>query len=119
MNGCGPLPFAATPRVAHLGLLWTGSTDQVQALMPATASIPIVFAGANNPFGSGVIASYARPGGNVTGTSRTGAGSLGPKLLDLLRQLTPGLTRVAVVFEQWNQGEVNDWYAVQAAAQSI
>lgn len=100
-------------------VLLAGSTDVVQALTRATDSIPIVFAAINDPVGIGLVASFARPGGNVTGTSRTGVGSLGPKLLDLLRQLLPELARVAVVFELANAGEVNDWHSVQAVAPSI
>jgi putative ABC transport system substrate-binding protein len=59
-----------------------GATDTAQVLLRATNSIPIVFAGLVDPVGAGLIASYARPGGNAAGTSRTGAGSLGPKLLE-------------------------------------
>jgi ABC transporter substrate binding protein len=69
--------------------------------------------------GTGLITSYAQPGGNVTGTSRsTISGSVGPKLLDLLRQVIPGLSRVAVVYEMWSPSGVLDWHAIQAAAQS-
>jgi putative ABC transport system substrate-binding protein len=68
------------------------------AFMHATNSIPIVFGGVADPVGVGLIASFARPGGNVTGTSRATGGTLTRKKLDLLRQLLPGLVRVAVVF---------------------
>src|SRR5262249_41415101 len=71
-----------------------------------------------DPVGLGLIASYARPGGNVTGTSRV-VGSLGPKLLDLLRQLVPRLARVAVVFDLSGPPFENDWQAIQATAQSL
>jgi putative ABC transport system substrate-binding protein len=67
-------------------LLLTGTTEVVQALMRASDAIPIVFAGATDPIGAGIIASYAHPGGNVMGTTRTPGSSLHPKLLDLLRQ---------------------------------
>jgi putative ABC transport system substrate-binding protein len=101
-------------------VLFGSSTDVIQAYMRASDSIPIVFANATDPVGNGLITSYARPGGNVTGTSRTAVGSsLGPKLLDLLRQLVPGLARVAVVFELWMPSQVNDAQAVQTAAQSV
>src|SRR5262249_52270651 len=99
-------------------VLLAGAADTTEALMRATESIPIVFAGLIDPVGSGLIASYARPGGNVTGTTRTSAGSLGPKQLDLLRQLVPGLARVAVVVELRDPSYENDWQAVQRAADS-
>jgi putative ABC transport system substrate-binding protein len=113
------LALAAELVASKLEVIVAGSTDVVQALMHATGSIPIVFAGATDPVGSGVIATFARPGGNVTGTSRTGPVSLGPKLLDLLRQFVPGLARVAVLFELRDPASVNDWRAIQAAAQSV
>jgi putative ABC transport system substrate-binding protein len=86
-----------------------------------TDSIPIVFAGLADPVGLGLIASYARPGGNVTGTSRTAAdaGTLTGKQLDLLRQLLPGVARVAVAFNPVIPGAVSDVRDVQAVAQSL
>jgi putative ABC transport system substrate-binding protein len=94
-----------------------GNTEIVTALKRATDSIPIVFLAISDPVGSGLIASYARPGGNVTGTSRTAGSTLGPKLLELLRQLVPGLARVAVVFEPASPAGVIEFRDIQAAAQ--
>jgi|SRR5579872_1204779 len=68
------------------------------AAKQATSTIPIVMTSAGDPLGSGLIASLARPGGNVTGLSLM-APDLGGKRLELLRQIVPGLARVAVV---WN-----------------
>jgi putative tryptophan/tyrosine transport system substrate-binding protein len=88
-------------------ILLTGTPEVVQAFMRASNSIPIVFAGANDPIGAGIIASYAQPGGNVTGTSRTPGASLGPKLLDLLRSTHPractGRGSVRSVAYAWNE----------------
>src|SRR5499427_1053433 len=64
----------------------------------ATSTIPIVMAAAGDPLGSGLVASLARPGGNVTGMSLM-APDLGGKRLELLKELLPGLARVAVL---WN-----------------
>jgi putative tryptophan/tyrosine transport system substrate-binding protein len=100
-------------------VLLAGATDTAQALIRATGSIPIVFAALTDPVSSGIVASYARPGGNATGTSKTAGGSLAPKLLELLRQVVPGLARVAVVFELANASEVNDWDAIQVTASSV
>jgi putative ABC transport system substrate-binding protein len=83
----------------------------------ASESIPIVMLAVADPVRSGPIASYARPGGNVTGTSRSTGTSLGVKLLDLLRQLVPGLARVAVVFEPVHLASKDDIRDIAAAAQ--
>ena len=64
----------------------------------ATSAIPIVMAAAGDPLGSGLVASLARPGGNVTGMSLM-APDLGGKRLELLKELLPRLARVAVL---WN-----------------
>jgi len=64
----------------------------------ATSTIPIVMAGAGDPVGSGLVASLARPGGNVTGTSLM-APDLAGKRLEMAKDLLPGVSRVAVL---WN-----------------
>ena len=64
----------------------------------ATSAIPIVMANAGDPLGSGLIASLAQPGGNVTGMSLM-APDLGSKRLELLKEVVPQLSRVAVI---WN-----------------
>ena len=64
----------------------------------ATSTIPIVMMSADDPVGSGLVASLARPGGNVTGMSLM-APDLGGKRLELLKELLPGISRVAVL---WN-----------------
>jgi putative tryptophan/tyrosine transport system substrate-binding protein len=69
-------------------------TVAVVGAKQATSVIPIVFAVAGDPVGSGLIASLARPGGNVTGLSNQQA-DLGAKRLELLREVVPGLHRVA------------------------
>jgi ABC-type uncharacterized transport system substrate-binding protein len=68
----------------------------VRTLMQATSDIPIVFAIALDPIGSGLVTNLARPGGNVTGLSRQST-DLGPKRLELLRELVPGLRRLAIM----------------------
>jgi putative ABC transport system substrate-binding protein len=71
-------------------------TPAVRAAMGATRTIPIVMAPAGAPLQSGFVESLARPGGNVTGLSAMDA-EIGGKRLQLLRELMPGLTRVAVL----------------------
>jgi putative ABC transport system substrate-binding protein len=71
------------------------------AAMQATSTIPIVFATAGDPVGSGIVASLARPGGNVTGLSSQMPDVAG-KRLELLRQIVPGLHRLAVLADTDN-----------------
>ena len=68
----------------------------VAAAKQATREIPIVMFGAGDPVGSGLVASLTRPGGNVTGTSSTTA-ELGPKTLEVVREIIPSVRRVAVL----------------------
>jgi putative tryptophan/tyrosine transport system substrate-binding protein len=74
----------------------THNTPPVLAAKQATSSIPIVFATAGDPVGTGVVASLARPGGNVTGLS-SGATDVVGKRLELLREIVPGLRRLAIL----------------------
>jgi putative ABC transport system substrate-binding protein len=67
------------------------------ALQQATRTIPIVFAVVNDPVGQGFIASLARPGGNITGFTFLEY-SMVAKALDMLKQVAPGVTRLAVMF---------------------
>jgi putative ABC transport system substrate-binding protein len=66
------------------------------ALKKATSTIPIVMTTGTDPVGSGLIASFARPGGNVTGLTSV-TGELGGKLLDLLKEVVPKLTRAGIL----------------------
>src|SRR6266436_2326204 len=78
----------------HVIVAW--QTPTVQAAKQATRDIPIVMASAGDPVGTGLVASLARPGGNVTGSSST-ATELAQKNLELLRELLPSLRRVALL----------------------
>lgn len=77
-----------------LDLVVGSATPAVQALRAATRRMPIVMATAADPVGSGLVASLARPGGNVTGVSAN-LTTMVPKQLQLLTELLPGLQRVA------------------------
>jgi putative tryptophan/tyrosine transport system substrate-binding protein len=74
----------------------TGGTRQVVAAKQATSVIPIVFAAVGDPVGTGLVASLARPGGNVTGLSLQ-ATDLAAKRTGLLREVVPGLRRLAIM----------------------
>jgi putative tryptophan/tyrosine transport system substrate-binding protein len=73
------------------------STPETAALLQATHTIPIVFVGTADPLGSGFIASLARPGGNATGFTNFES-SIGGKWLELLKQVSPKLASVAILF---------------------
>ncbi len=77
-------------------LIYTPTTAAAQAARRATRSIPIVFATASDPVGSGLVKSLARPGGNATGLSSIGV-ELTAKRLQVLREAVPGLSRLAVL----------------------
>ena len=81
----------------------------------ATSVIPIVFAVASNPVGGGLVASLARPGGNVTGLSVQNS-DLAGKRVEQLREVVPGLRRVAVMANVGYAATVQEMGEVQAAA---
>ena len=81
-----------------------GGTPPALAAKNATSTIPIVFAGLGNPVGTGLVASLARPGGNITGFSNF-AGELTPKRLELLCELVPQATVIALLANPDNAGE--------------
>jgi putative ABC transport system substrate-binding protein len=88
--------FAAELARLKVDIIVTPSTPVVIAAKQASPAIPIVFAGAGDPVGSGLVASLARPGGNVTGLSQQSA-ELAGKRLALLREAIPGLRRLAIM----------------------
>jgi putative tryptophan/tyrosine transport system substrate-binding protein len=77
-------------------VILTHNTPPVLAAKQATSVIPIVFATAGDPVGIGVVASLARPGGNVTGLSGEATDTAG-KRLELLREVVPGLRQLAIL----------------------
>jgi putative ABC transport system substrate-binding protein len=83
-----------------------------------TSVIPIVFAAAPDPVGSSLVASLARPGGNVTGLSTQGT-DLAGKRLELLREFIPGLRRLGILANADNPASVNEMGEVQAAARML
>jgi len=99
------LPGLATELVAlKVDLIVVWSTPPARAAKQATNSIPIIAAVMADPVGDELVASLARPGGNVTGTTFLGP-ELVPKRLQLLRDIVPGLTRVAALLHPHAYGE--------------
>ena len=94
------------------------SGDAVAALKRATSVIPIVFATGNDPVGGGLVASLARPGGNVTGLSNQSTDLIG-KRLELLRDVVPGLRRLAIIFDAGYPSAVRETRDVQDAARAL
>ena len=83
-----------------------------------TSAIPIVFIVATDPLGDGMVASLARPAGNLTGLSSQAADVTG-KRLEFLREAIPGLRRFAVLAEVGNRGNVLEQGQLQAAAKTL
>jgi putative ABC transport system substrate-binding protein len=96
----------------------TYANPMVVAAKQATSVIPIVFAAAADPLGTGLVAGLARPGSNVTGLSVQNT-DLAGKHLELLRDLIPGLHRLAIMVNASNSAAVLEMRAVQAAARTI
>jgi len=84
----------------------------------ATAAIPIIFAVASDPIGTGLVASLAHPGGNVTGLS-VQAPDLAGKRVELLRELVPNLRRLAIMANQGYAAAAREMSEVQAAARTL
>jgi putative ABC transport system substrate-binding protein len=93
------------------------ASPSVVALQRVTHSVPIVFAGVIDPVGAGFVTSMARPGGNTTGFTAFEY-SLSGKWLELLKEIAPNLTRVAVVREPSIAAGIGQFAAIQAFASS-
>jgi len=96
----------------------TGGEPSPLAAQAATRTIPIVFTLGGDPVEAGLVDSFNRPGGNLTGTTIMGV-ELGPKLLDILRQLIPSATTIAILVNpafQLTSAEVRN---VQDAAHTV
>jgi putative tryptophan/tyrosine transport system substrate-binding protein len=90
----------------------------VPTVRQATSVIPIVFAVAIDPVGSGLVASLAKPGGNVTGLSLQAA-NLAGKRIELLREVVPQLRRLAIIFNVGNAQPVLEMGETEAAARTL
>jgi len=93
----------------------TYSTEQIQIAKQATSIIPIVFALASDPVGSGLVSSLARPGGNLTGLSVQNVDLTG-KRFELLREIVPSLRRLAVLFNGNNPTSMTEIDIVRTVA---
>ena len=96
----------------------TYGTSSVLAAKQATSVIPIVFAAANDPVGAGLVASLARPDGNVTGLSVQQVDAAG-KRLELLREIFPSLRRLAILANVGNPGAALEMGEAQVVARTL
>jgi putative ABC transport system substrate-binding protein len=94
------------------------SGGAVAAAKQATSDIPIVFAVAGDPVGSGFVTSLARPGGNITGLSIQQHDAIG-KRIDILREVVPGAHRLAILANVGYPGAVLEMGEVQATSRSL
>jgi putative ABC transport system substrate-binding protein len=99
-------------------VILAGATEAAIAAKQATSVIPIIFATAGDPVGSRLVASLARPGGNVTGLSNQGS-DLPAKRLGLLREVLPGLRRLAVMVNTDYSGGVTEREQIDVTARTL
>ncbi len=102
----------------NVDVIVTSGTAFVVAAKQATSVIPIVFAAAGDPVGTGLVASLARPGGNITGLSIQQP-DVAAKRLELLREVVPSLGRLAILGNVGGPAVVLDMREVQAAARTL
>jgi putative ABC transport system substrate-binding protein len=113
------LPAAARELVQHgVDLLFTVGVTATKAVQGATQKIPIVFVNVDDPVAFGLVQSYARPGGNLTGVTDLGL-QLGPKRLELFRDMIPGLQRVLFPYDVTDTASVKEFQIYRQAAEHL
>jgi putative ABC transport system substrate-binding protein len=103
--------------LAALGpaVVLAATTPAVTAMREASPAVPVVFVAAIDPVGSGLVASLARPGGNATGFTIYEY-AIAAKWLELLKELAPGITRVAVIRDAAAAAGIGQFAAIQTVA---
>src|SRR5712691_7442862 len=102
----------------RVDVIVTQTTPAAQAAKQATSTIPIVMATAGDAVGSGLVPSLARPGGNITGLTFLGT-ELTVKILELLKNAAPNVSRVAVITNQSIPPEIDSIKAIRQAAPTL
>ena len=110
--------FAAEMVRLNADLIIVNTTPAAIAVKKATATIPIVIPTAIDPVGAGLISSLAHPGGNITGSTILSA-ELSGKRLELLKEVIPGLSRMAVLWNGANPANALAWRQTQDAAHAL
>jgi putative ABC transport system substrate-binding protein len=118
-GAAAPLPTLAQDLVStNPDVIVVASTPGSQAVHKATSQIPVVFVGVSDPVASGIVASLARPGGNMTGVSNFLPATAG-KLLELLRTIVPTSARFAVLRDPNNAGKQQELSELRIAARDV
>jgi putative ABC transport system substrate-binding protein len=113
------LPDLAAELVGlKVDLIITSSTPSVWAIQKASTTIPIVFTVISHPIENGIVASFARPGGNVTGLTIL-TEELSGKRLELLKETVSNVTRVAALSDLTNPTQPLEWKEILAAARGL
>jgi putative ABC transport system substrate-binding protein len=112
------LEIAAEFAQLKVDVIVAAGTPAVLAAKQATSVVPIVFVGAGDPVGTGLVASLPRPGGNITGLSAQTTDTVG-KRLELLRELMPGIRRLAIMGNVDNPVSVLEMREIGAACASL
>src|SRR5262249_51792820 len=110
--------FAAELVRLRVDCIIVTTTPAALAARNATQTIPIVITTAIDPVGAGLVMSLAQPGGTITGLS-TLTPELSGKRLELLKEVVPGMTRVAVLWNAANPANALAWEGTQAAARAL
>jgi putative tryptophan/tyrosine transport system substrate-binding protein len=110
--------LAAELVLLKVDLIVTRKTVAALAAKKATETIPIVMAACGDPLGFGLVASLARPGGNITGLSSV-TGELTGKRVELLKDMIPTITRISAVYNMTNPIHVFEWSETEKAAGSL
>jgi putative ABC transport system substrate-binding protein len=110
--------YAAELAALAPDVIFAAGNSAVAPLLQATRTVPIVFPVVSDPVAAGYVDSLARPGGNATGFM-TAEYSMGGKWLELLKQIAPNVTRVAVLRDSANPSQTAQFAAMQAMAPSL
>jgi len=111
-------PLAAELVALAPDVIMTAGAAHVAAIQQASRTVPIVFLAVTDPVGGGLVASMAHPGGNATGFILAEFGT-STKWLDLLKQLSPQITRAAVVLDPSNPTGTGQFGSIQSVASSV
>jgi putative ABC transport system substrate-binding protein len=113
------LPVAARALVQYgIDIIFASDETPTKAAQRATSQLPIVFAGGVDPLSQGLVQSFARPGGNITGVTDL-TSELGPKRLQVFQEILPGLQRVMYVYDASDAGAVAEAQAYREAARLL
>jgi putative ABC transport system substrate-binding protein len=113
------LPTAARELIQQgVDILFTDGRNPAKAAQMETTKIPIVFAGGGDPVGLGLIQSFARPGGNITGVSDLDL-ELGPKRLEIFKEMISGMKRVLFPYSATDAYSISEAKAYRDAARHL